>query len=209
MSDCVIRRFIEGELDTNTYVVSKEKRCFIVDPTGNPEDIDGYVAEKGLTIDGVIVTHGHFDHTGLLKYYRDKGIKTYIGEHDAKMTTNKSNLALAVGIYDFPYTTADETLKDGEVFSLADMEIKVLETAGHTEGGVTYVVDEANALFTGDTLFKLSYGRTDFYGGDFTALARSIKKIFALDKNYDVYPGHGDFTTLDYEKKNNPIFLEE
>ena len=74
---------------------------------------------------------------------------------------------------------------------------------------MTYIVDAANAMFTGDTLFRLSYGRTDFYGGDFEELLKSVRKLFEINKDYDVYPGHGDFTTLNYEKKNNPIFLEE
>ena len=209
MSNCVIRRFIQGELQTNTYVVSNGNKCFIVDPTGNPAPIEEYVKANGLSIDGLIVTHGHFDHTELVKYFKEQGVKAYIGENDDKMLSNKSNLALAMGIYDFPYTSADVRLKDGEVFTLADVEIKAIETAGHTAGGMTYLVDAANAMFTGDTLFRLSYGRTDFYGGDFEELLKSVRKLFEISKDYDVYPGHGDFTTLNYEKKNNPIFLEE
>lgn len=209
MSDIVIKRFVQGELQTNTYVVSNGKKCFIVDPTGNPSPVDEYISENSLTVDGIIVTHGHFDHTELLKYYRDKGIKAYVGQNDVKMLSNKSNLALAMGIFDFPYTTADVGLNDGDVFTLADVEIKAIATAGHTEGGMTYIVDAANAMFTGDTVFKLGYGRTDFIGGSFEKLLKSVKKLFAINKDYDVYPGHGDFTTLNYEKRNNPIFLEE
>ena len=128
MSNCVIRRFVQGELQTNTYVVSNGNKCFIVDPTGNPNPIEEYVKANGLSIDGLIVTHGHFDHTELVKYFKEQGVKAYIGENDDKMLSNKSNLALAMGIYDFPYTSADVRLKDGEVFTLADVEIKAIET---------------------------------------------------------------------------------
>ena len=85
MSNCVIRRFIQGELQTNTYVVSNSNKCFIVDPTGNPVPIEEYVKANGLSIDGLIVTHGHFDHTELVKYFKEKGVKAYIGENDDKM----------------------------------------------------------------------------------------------------------------------------
>ena len=125
------------------------------------------------------------------------------------MLSSKSKLALAMGIYDFPYTEADVLLSDGDVFNVAGMEIRAISTPGHTPGGITYLIDEANAMFSGDTMFRLSYGRTDLYGGDFDMLVSSFKKLFETERDYMVYTGHGDITSFLYEKRNNPIFLSE
>ena len=209
MSEVIIRRFIEGVLETNTYIVSKGADCLIVDPTGDSGVLDDYISKNNLTLCGLLITHGHFDHTGLVKYYREKGVKAYIGAKDAKMLSSKSNLALAMRIYDFPYTEADVLLSDGDVFNVAGMEIRAISTPGHTPGGITYLIDEANAMFSGDTMFRLSYGRTDLYGGDFDMLVSSFKKLFEIDRDYMVYTGHGDITSFLYEKRNNPIFLSE
>lgn len=209
MSEVIIKRFIEGVLETNTYIVSKGADCIIVDPTGDSGVLDDYISKNNLTLCGLLITHGHFDHIGLVKHYREKGVKAYIGAKDAKMLSSKSNLALAMGIYDFPYTEADVLLSDGDVFNVAGMEIRAISTPGHTPGGITYLIDEANAMFSGDTMFRLSYGRTDLYGGDFDMLVSSFKKLFEIDRDYMVYTGHGDITSFLYEKRNNPIFLSE
>ena len=159
MSEVIIRRFIEGVLETNTYIVSKGADCLIVDPTGDSGVLDDYISKNNLTLCGLLITHGHFDHIGLVKHYREKGVKAYIG--------------------------------------------------ANTPGGITYLIDEANAMFSGDTMFRLSYGRTDLYGGDFDKLLKSFKKLFEIDRDYMVYTGHGDITSFLYEKRNNPIFLSE
>lgn len=207
MSDVKIEKLVLGDLQTNTYIVYKNGRGFIVDATGDAKILDGEIARLGIDIEAVLLTHGHFDHCLLAKHYREKGIKLYIHGCESEKLFTKKNLALLCGIC-FPYTEADVLVNDGDVFSIADISVEVLHTPGHSEGSVCYVVDEANAIFVGDLIFKLSYGRTDFYDGDFNKMIKSIKKLFALEKNYTLYTGHGDITTLDYEKRNNPIKFE-
>ena len=141
MSNCVIRRFVQGELQTNTYVVSNGNKCFIVDPTGNPAPIEEYVKANGLSIDGLIVTHGHFDHTELVKYFKEQGVKAYIGENDDKMMSNKSNLADA-GLTDDMYANAyNYTVQYGTV----DGNLKAV-TWQAAVGNFTYRADIAEEV---------------------------------------------------------------
>ncbi len=195
-------------LQENCYIVYKNGKGFLIDPSGDAAALDERISETKAEIKAVLLTHGHFDHCLLAKYYRDKGIPVYIHKDDADKLQNKGNLALMVGVL-FPYTAADVTLDDKcEKLNIADIEVKVIHTPGHSKGSVCYVVEEASAIFTGDLIMKLSYGRTDFYDGDFDELVGSFKTIFALAKDYTLYPGHGDTTTLAYEKRNNMIKLD-
>lgn len=207
MDKIEILKIVVGELSTNCYICYKGNRGFIVDPGGDVEKIDIAISKLGISIVGVLLTHGHFDHCLLAKYYQDKGVKVYIHKLDAEKLNSHKNLALMCGIK-FPYTQADVLLEDDEEITLANISIKVLLTPGHSAGSVCYIIDEADTIFCGDLLFKLSYGRTDFYDGDFTVLVESFKRLFSLKKNYRLLPGHGDETTINYEKKYNEIKLD-
>lgn len=207
MNKINIERIVSPILDENTYIVYKNGRGFIVDAGCDVRLLDKKIADSGIIIEAVLLTHGHFDHCMQAKYYKDKGVKIYIGEMDADKLSTKKNLSLSMYM-PFEYTTADVLLKDGDKLNIADIDIKVMATPGHSKGGVSYIIDEAGAIFVGDTVFKLSYGRTDFPDGNFGELIESFRKLFALDKDYTLYTGHGDKTTLFYEKRNNPITLE-
>ena len=126
-------------------------------------------------------------------------VKFYCGEGEDKFIFSEENKSI-FGV-ELPKFSIDKTLKDGEEIQLCGLKIKVIATPGHTPHGVSYLI--GNALFTGDTLFKGSIGRSDFPGGDYETLVNSVKKLYALDGNYTVYSGHGLETTLDYERKNN------
>lgn len=197
-----------GEIGTNCYVVANEsvKKCIIVDPADQPEVI-GDIADKcGCKPAAVLLTHGHYDHIMAAEAIKAKyNIKIYAGEYEKEVLLQPDkNLSGIMGRRQVSLN-ADEWLRDGDEPELADLKIKVLHTPGHTEGGVCYYIEEASALFSGDTLFAESVGRTDFPTGSMGKLINSIKsKLFLLPEETAVYPGHGDSTTIAYENRYNP-----
>lgn len=204
MSETKIERFVSDLLEENTYLVHRDGRGFLVDPGCKAEIVENRAMELGVTIEAALLTHGHFDHAGRARHFQNAGAKLYASERDALKLKNKANLSLAAGL-PFDYTSPDGILRDGDVFSPAGIPVRVIGTPGHTDGGLCFIVEDANALFTGDTLFNMGYGRTDLPTGDPDDLSESLNRLFSLDKNYDIYPGHGDFSTLDREKKFNPF----
>ena len=147
-------------------------------------------------------THAHFDHIGGAEVLREKtGVKIGIGELDAEGLADTSlNLSDMFHANIAPFKP-DLTFKNGEKITVGDIEFKVIETPGHTLGGVCYLTGDC--LFSGDTLFENSIGRTDFPGGDLKVLKRSVKKLMTLPNDTKVYPGHGYSTTVGREKENN------
>lgn len=195
-----------GPLRVNTYfLVNEEKKTAVVIDSGeNYKLIKKTEKESGFTIKAVFLTHAHFDHAGNVKKLQDDGVKIYVSEIDAPKLLNEENLSSSFG-RKFDYCTADFTFKDGDVLDIEDIKIKVIATPGHTDGSVTFLVNDM--LFTGDTLFLESVGRTDFPSGNKQTLICSVKKLFALSGDYRVYPGHQEFTTLSHERENN-LFVD-
>lgn len=185
-----------GSIPTNCYLVFDPGRtdALVIDPGDNPERI--FAALNGRTPAAVLLTHGHFDHTGALSAFA--GVPIYIHEADAPMLSD-SHLSVGDGNGDLrPRPAATHLLADGEQLHLAGLDIAVLHTPGHTPGGVTYQIGDA--LFTGDTLFAHGYGRTDLPGGDFSALRRSLRRLLHLAGDFRVFPGHSESTTLNHER---------
>jgi glyoxylase-like metal-dependent hydrolase (beta-lactamase superfamily II) len=178
----------------------------VIDPGGSEEVLNS-LKQNGLTCKAILLTHGHFDHIGGVKQIKDEtGAKLYIHEADAdKLSSNRRNLAVLVGDKIAP-AEPDVLLRGGETLDIACLTIQVLHTPGHTKGGVCYVVDRERTIFSGDTLFRNSVGRTDFPGGSLDEIHHSVVDVlFALDGDYAVYCGHEESTTLDYERARNPI----
>lgn len=194
-----------SELCANTYICYKNGKGFIIDANSNAELIDKKVNELGIDIEAVLLTHGHFDHCMSAKHLQDKGYKIYIHNEDSDKLNTHKNLALMLMIK-FPYLNADFLLNGDETLTLGGISVNVLHTPGHSAGSVCYIIEDN--IFTGDTLFKLSYGRTDFFDGDFKTLTKSIDKLFSLEGDYKLYTGHGESSTLNYERKNNVILLD-
>lgn len=198
-----------GALLENCYIVRGENRtdCVVIDP-GEAEPVLGFLKAQGLNCAAILVTHGHFDHIGGLKRVQEETkAVTYVHALDAEMlVNNRKNLSVLTGELLAP-AKADVLVSDGDAIKAAGLTFAVLHTPGHSPGGVCYVEDDARAVFCGDTVFLDSYGRTDFPGGDEKALYRSIAdKLFALEGDYTLYPGHDATTTLSYERIGNPLY---
>lgn len=202
-----INHYVVGQVQTNCYVVINEvnSECFIIDPGASAKQLAERIRKDELKPVAVLLTHGHFDHAGgAEELAKEFGIKIYAHETE-KDTLNdpQKNVSWMVGaseVYD-----ADAFLKDEEEICLAGFEIKVFHTPGHTEGGCCYYLKEEGILFSGDTLFAQSVGRTDFPGGSMSQIVRSIKdKLMILPDDTTVYPGHNDPTTIETERIYNP-----
>lgn len=190
-----------GDLEVNSYfLIGEDNQAILIDSGEDYELIRETEKQLNIKIKYLFLTHGHFDHAGNAKKFQDNGVKVYISKIDAKKLLNKENLSLSMG-KNFDYFTCENTFSDNEEFNLCGIKLKVLLTAGHTDGSATFVV--GNNLFTGDTLFKLSCGRTDFPTGNKSELKKSLQRLYDLDGEYNVYPGHGEFSTLSFERKYN------
>ena len=201
-----IKHFRTGPVSANTFIVYREgsDRGFVVDPGGNYKRICGEAAELGVKLTAQLLTHGHFDHCGASAALQRDGAAVYIHALDADKLSTNGNLASLLGS-GFERLTADNLVRDGELINLAGIDIRVMHTPGHSSGSCCFILEQPRIIFSGDTLFNMCVGRTDFPDGSARELSRSLnEKLFALDGDYTVYPGHDEFTTLDYERLYNP-----
>jgi len=199
-----------SQMQTNTYIVVNEGRAFVVDAGGSAEEIKRILDDCGAKLEAILLTNAHFDHIGgvaeLLRLTDDdelNKVATFLHSDDLDKINSYKNMGFAVGAKVEPFTPI-VLLKGGETLKVAGVSVKVLSTPGHTKGGVCYLAE--NKIFSGDTLFLTSYGRTDFYDGSFAEIKNSIvNKLFRLEGDYEILPGHGAATTLDFERANNPV----
>ena len=192
-----------GSLENNCYLITDEKSGLsaLVDCTEDSGKMRDFIGSARLEY--ILLTHGHYDHiTGVRGISELTGAKVVISNEDAPMlsSTRLSLAAFCGGSHQS--CKADILVSDRWEILLGESVIKVISTPGHTKGGVCYLCDDK--LFTGDTLFFCSCGRTDFPGGSVAEMLESLKKLSALEGDYNVYPGHDRQTTLDFERKNNP-----
>jgi len=184
-----------GSYQTNCYITWAEgaDSCIVIDPGYEPETVFAEVKRLGKTVAAILLTHGHFDHVGGVRWLAmETDCPVYL--HPAELSLPESFTAgslLYTQLYD-----------EGDVLKLAGLSIQVLHTPGHTPGSVCLLTEDA--LFSGDTLFMDSCGRTDFPGGSGTQIRKSLLRLAALEKDYRVFPGHGPATTLAEERKYNP-----
>ena len=204
-----VETFLVGFLGTNCYIVTDEStnRRAVVDPGYKCPELVKRIQELGTdTFDYILLTHGHFDHIWYTEEIRSlTGAKVVISKGDEPFLTDGNlNLSTAFGFRHFPVISSDIVLENGDKIKLGNTELTLLSTPGHTIGSSCFISFEDNVIFSGDTLFRLSMGRTDFATGDANELSNSLEKLAALQGDFKIYPGHNEVTTLDFERKNNP-----
>lgn len=197
-----IKRFVLGVFATNTYLLEKDNKCILIDPASKSDKLIDILGDKKLV--AILLTHGHLDHIkavdGLYKKYK---CPIYLNEFDEALARDKSQ-GIKFGLDISSYISCPITyLKEGPL-TIDNFNFEVIFTPGHTKGSVCYIID--NCLFSGDTLFKLSAGRTDLDSGSEKDLRKSLKILKGINSNLIVYPGHEEESSLDFEKDNNPYF---
>ena len=204
----LIKCFTVGSYETNCYIVTDEKslECAVIDPGADGSMILDYLEDNHLKCRFVLLTHGHFDHTG--------AVEDVVAETGAQIFMNRRDDGVTIGGDYYRYRAPEGTqfYEEGDVLRVGGLSFAVIETPGHTPGSVTLLCvqdgAEERALFTGDTLFRASCGRTDFPGSSGQDMLRSLRRLAELPGDYEVYPGHMDSTTLDRERRFNMFMAQ-
>jgi hydroxyacylglutathione hydrolase len=204
-----VRTFTVGPVAENCFIASGSgsDRALVVDPGDEPERLLGAIDELGVGVDAILITHCHFDHIGAVAPVAEAtGATVYCPKIEVPVLADIMSFVPWPGVGPYESYDADETVLGGERLSLAGFEIDVLHTPGHSPGHVTYAIDDEDALFSGDVLFKGSVGRTDLPGGDGPTLLESIRTLVErYPTETTVYPGHMGITTLGDERATNPF----
>ncbi|MFA6174526.1 MAG: MBL fold metallo-hydrolase [Kiritimatiellales bacterium] len=199
-----------GPFEVNCAIVwGGAKQALVIDPGLDAADIEAVLRGNGLTVAAYLLTHGHADHLCALdELHAARPSPVYIHAEDFKWAFGAQNQIPPY--YPVPGKPATEFIhpETSKDLKIADLSFQTLETPGHTKGCVCYYFEEEKVIFTGDTLFKGTCGRTDLPGGDGRILAQSLKKLAALPGDVTVYPGHNESTTIGYEKKTN-FFMQQ
>ncbi len=209
MAKIQISSLTVGALAVNCWLVTNEdtKETLVIDPGEEAERIKAYAEQKGFQIRYILLTHGHADHMGGVEALKalTKAPVCALRQEEAMLLDAGMNLSPEINYR--PITVkADEFFEDGQKVTLCGITLEVLYTPGHTPGGCCFYCKEAGCVFSGDTLFQGSVGRSDFPGGSMSKLVRSVReKLLVLPEETVVYPGHGERTTIGYEKKYNPF----
>ena len=202
-----IVKITTGVLSVNTFLLINEesRECVVIDSGEDYQAVKRAISDLGVTAKYLLYTHAHFDHIGNAHLFQKDGLKAYISDIDKEKLSNGEHLGFNFRRA-FNSFIPDKTFSGGEELDLCGIKIKVLLTPGHTTGSVCFIVE--NNIFSGDTLFKDSIGRTDFPTGDYNEIERSIKTLYKFQGDFNVYAGHGEDTTLSRERKYN-MFIRE
>ena len=207
MGKLKIEQYLVGPVQTNCYfaINDETKETLIVDPGASPDQLKQRIDASGLKPVAILLTHGHFDHAGGAERLAQLCEVPIYAHEEEKETLESEELNACWMIGGHGTYHADVFVKDEQELDLAGLHIRVLFTPGHTKGGCCYYLPYENVVFSGDTLFQMSVGRTDLKGGSMSQIVRSIKeKLIILPEQTVVYPGHGDETTIETERMYNP-----
>ena len=210
MADLVVITNVLGSFGTNSYIVynTEGREAVLIDPPSNADFILNMIRQQRFKLQAILLTHGHIDHMGAVGQIKKElpDVKVYAAREEAEVLSDSTkNLSAMFG--SAMSLEADVYLRDGETLSFMNREIYCKLVPGHTQGGMCYYIPEDHMVFSGDTLFAGSVGRSDFPTGSASTLIRSIEEqLFVLPGDTKVYPGHGEATTIEREKKMNPFF---
>ena len=201
----IIKTFVEPPIDNNNYLIvdEKTKDAALIDCSSIDDRIDEEIEKQGANLKYILLTHGHFDHIAGIRPNRFKNNPQIVmHKADSDWLNNANQYLPMFGMPEITIPKVDVFVEDGDTIQLGSLEIKVLHTPGHTQGGVCYLVD--GNLFSGDTIFREAVGRCDLEGGNFNQIVESIEnKIFTLPPETAIYPGHGNITSVEWEKEHN------
>jgi hydroxyacylglutathione hydrolase len=207
-----VRMFTVGPVAENTYIFRRDgsDRALIVDPGDEAETLLGAMDQLGVELDGILLTHTHFDHIGAVApVARATGAEVWVPESEKGVLADINSYVPWPGFGPFESHEAEHTLKGGEKLELAGFEIDVIFTPGHSPGHVSFSIPDEQAVFSGDVLFQGSVGRTDLPGGDWNTLLDSIRTLIdTLPAETRVHPGHMGLTSLGAERASNPFLAE-
>ena len=209
-----IKRLVLGPLSTNCYILedTDERTCIVIDPAAEAEKILKETVDRGIKIEKILLTHTHFDHFGALSELQEKAdAQVCVGRYDRAGLNlpelNLSSLNFFSSNSCLVYNKDVRELSDGDEITAGDIRLLVIEIPGHTPGGVCFISYTESCIFSGDTVFAGSIGRTDFPGGSYSAIIQSMNRVLSYDETYQIFPGHGASTTVAQEKICNPYFI--
>ena len=202
-----MKHLVVGSMGVNCYIVYNENACVVIDPGDDYPKIEDAISEIGKPLEAILLTHAHFDHVGALKELKNAHpeVPVLLGEGDEEHFSDPVKVYKKI-LWKIPenlYLAADRLVKDGEMIDVKGMAFTVMHTPGHTAGSVCYLYEDA--VFSGDTLFRGTCGRSDFYSSDPAQMKVSLARLMALEGDRRVFPGHQAATTLDRERKYNPF----
>lgn len=201
-----IIKLVLPPIDENCYIVyDSGKNGIVIDPGSHPDMIEKQLQDQNIIPKIILLTHGHFDHmSGAAKLKEKYNAQVYINQNDECMLSDREKSgALIAPFLEYNAVECDGYVKEGDVLKIGEIEIRVMETPGHSKGSVCYICGDT--IFTGDTIFNGSVGRTDLYQGNPRELEKSLKKLAALSGDYFLRCGHGDDSTLNEERMFNPF----
>jgi hydroxyacylglutathione hydrolase len=205
-------RFVVGMIETNGYIIYDEKteEALIIDPGDEPKTFIQYIEKNHLKPVGIIFTHYHYDHIGGVEEIKKKyDCPIFIHKKDVEGLKDP-NINYSAGSFRKPISIIpDRILREGDKIQAGDVVLEVIHTPGHTHGGICLKVKNEDMVFTGDTIFDVDIGRTDLEGGSYPEMKNSIRnKISKWDDGLMIYPGHGDFASMEYVKRKNIEYLD-
>src|SRR5574344_757085 len=202
----ILKKFTLGPIEDNNYLLIDErtKDAVLIDCTEQSDEIFNAIAQENANLKYILITHGHFDHVLGINDFKEKYPKCQVLMHedDKVLLDSIEDFAKRFNAGKVTPQKIDKYITENDIIKFGNHEIKVIHTPGHTKGGVCYLLEDM--IFTGDTLFFMSVGRTDLPGGSFSEIKDSVtNKLFTLEEKIKVYPGHGISSTISYEKENN------
>ena len=207
IKDYYLENILVPFVDTNCYILRLNNDAILVDTAGDGDVIDKYIVNNNLNLIAIFITHGHYDHIEALDFLHDKykDAKIYLSKDEIQVVENNEYSLMDHNLKDTTLKSIN-LLNNDSIIKLLNLDIRVINTPGHTKGSTSYYIEDLKVLFSGDTLFKDTYGRCDLPTGDMKEIAKSVGiELMKLPDDTLVFPGHGAHTTIGHERKYNDL----